>query len=388
MDQTTDKAAAGAAMPGHAGGENERRVLKRDPVPHLFRPLELGRVTAKNRIMLSPMCQYSGDGGETNLWHMQNLCARAAGGAGIVCTEAVHTEPRGRITHHCLGLWNDAQRDKLAPIAEFVASQGAIPAIQIGHAGRKGSIHRPWEGSKPLSEAEGAWEVIAPSAIAFAKGFPVPRQMDEADIATVIASFVAATRRALEAGFTFLELHAAHGYMSHVFLSPLSNTRNDAWGGDLKGRAKFLLETITAVRAEWPDDLPLCVRLSCTEWVEGGLTLEDTIEVCGWLKEVGVDIVTCSSGGNAPHQQIPIHPGYQVPFAERVRRDTGLKTIAVGLIHGAEQAEEVIANGRADIVALGRTLLADPVWPLRAAKQLRAGTVDWPKQYERSDIFG
>jgi 2,4-dienoyl-CoA reductase-like NADH-dependent reductase (Old Yellow Enzyme family) len=386
MNSNPDKP---AAMPGHAGGENERRILKRDPVPHLFKPLQIRGVTAKNRIMLSLMCQYSGEDGEPNLWHIQNLCARAAGGVGIVCTEAIHTEPRGRITKHCLGLWNDQQRDKLAPVAEFIESQGAVPAIQIGHAGRKGSISRPWEGSRALTADQGAWELISASAIPFADSFTTPRQMDEDDIAAVLESFAQATRRAKEAGFKFLELHAAHGYLAHVFLSPLSNSRNDSWGGDLAGRARFLLETVRVMRGEWPDDLPLCVRLSCTEWVDGGLTLEDILEVCRMLEETGaVDLVTCSSGGNATGQQIPIHPGYQVPFAERVRRETGLKTVAVGMIHGPEQADEIIANGRADIVALGRTLLADPIWPRRAAKYLRAEDVGWPVQYERSDIFG
>lgn len=389
MDGGADTPPSATQPASHGGGENARRILKRDPSPHLFRPLSLRGVTLRNRIMLSPMCQYSATDGMPSYWHVQNLGARAAGGAGLVCTEAIHTEPRGRITHHCLGLWNDEQRDALAPIAAMIAGTGAVPGIQIGHAGRKGSTHRPWEGAKPLAAGEGAWDLIGPSALAFADGFPVPEALAEDGIETVLKSFTEATRRAREAGFQYLELHAAHGYLAHAFLSPLSNTRNDGWGGDLDGRIRFLLESVTRMRAEWPDDLPFCVRLSCAEWVEGGLTIEDTVEVCRRLEATGaVDLVTCSSGGNAPAQQIPIHPGYQVPFAERIRAETGLRTIAVGLIHGAEQADEIIANGRADLVALGRTLLADPHWPLRAAKQLRAKDAPWPKQYERSDIFG
>lgn len=370
-------------------GENRRRILRRDPNPHLFRPLTLRSVTAKNRIMLSPMCQYSARDGLPNLWHMQHLGARAAGGAGIVCVEATHVEPRGRITNHCLGLWDDAQRDALAPIAEFVAAQGAVPAIQIGHAGRKASVTAPWDGTQPLMPAQGGWPVIGPSSDPYAKGYPVPRAMTEEDIEQMIADFAGAARRAREAGFKLLELHGAHGYLFHQFLSPLSNFRDDDYNGSLANRARLLLETIDAVRREWPDDLPLSVRLSCSDWVRGGFGIEEAVELVAMFKARGdVDIVDCSSGGNDPRQEIPIHPGYQVPFAERIRRETGMPTAAVGLIHTSDMAEEILANGRADLVALGRALLADPVWPLRAAATLRAANVVWPVQYERSNIFG
>lgn len=370
-------------------GEDRRRVLRRDPDPHLFRPVTFRSVTAKNRIMLSPMCQYSAKDGMPNAWHQQHLGARAAGGAGIVCVEATHVEERGRITNHCLGLWNDRQRDALAPIAAFIEQQGAVPAIQIGHSGRKASVSRPWEGTRPLMPEDGGWVVIGPSDDPYAKGYPQPQAMDERDIAKVIADFAAAARRAREAGFKLLELHGAHGYLFHQFLSPLSNFRDDEYNGPLTNRARLLLETIDAVRGEWPDELPLAVRLSCSDWVENGFAIEDAIELAAIFKSRGdVDLVDCSSGGNDPRQDIPVHPGYQVPFAERVRREAGIATAAVGLINSPDMAEEILANGRADIVALGRTLLADPVWPLRAAATLKAANMVWPRQYERSNIFG
>ncbi|MCW5770590.1 MAG: NADH:flavin oxidoreductase/NADH oxidase [Rhodospirillaceae bacterium] len=369
-------------------GEDEKRILRRDPDPHLFRPLTLRSVTVKNRIMLSPMCQYSSPDGAANFWHMQHLGARAAGGAGIVCTEATHVEARGRITPYCLGLWNDAQRDALAPIAAFIASQGAVPAIQLGHAGRKASVSRPWEGNQPLSAAAGGWDTIAPSKVRYSERFPIPKAMDGDDIRTVVEAFRSAARRARQAGFKLIEIHAAHGYLFHQFLSPASNARGDAYGGTLENRARLLMEALDAIRSEWPADLPLFVRLSCTDWVQGSWDVAEAIELCRMLKARGdVDLVDCSSGGNDPRQQIPVHPGYQIGFAERVRREAGLATAAVGLIHSPDMAEEIVANGRADIVVLGRTLLADPVWPLRAAKALRAANVKWPVQYERSDIF-
>lgn len=369
-------------------GENERRILRRDPNPHLFRPIEFRSVTARNRIMLSPMCQYSASDGVANDWHFQNLAARAVGGAGFVFTEAVHVTPEGRITPWCLGLWNDAQRDALKRVAHFVAAQGAIPGIQIGHAGRKASVTRPWEGTQPLSKAEGGWETIGPSALPFAKGWPAPREMTEKDIEHEIEACGAAARRAHEAGFQALEVHGAHGYLFHAFLSPLSNRREDDYGGPLENRARFLMQALDAIRAEWPVELPLFVRLSCSDWVEGGFTPEEAVVVAKQLKARGdVDLIDCSSGGNDPRQSIPIHPGYQVPFAERVRREAEIPTGAVGLIHSPDMAEEILANGRADIVVLGRTLLADPMWPLKAAKMLRAETLKWPVQYERSDVY-
>jgi 2,4-dienoyl-CoA reductase-like NADH-dependent reductase (Old Yellow Enzyme family) len=368
--------------------ENTRRVLHRDPLPHLLRPLTLRSVETRNRIMMSPMCQYSAQDGLADDWHFAHLAARAVGGAGIVCVEASHVEPRGRITKHCIGLWNDQQRDRLARIAAFIAAQGAVPAIQIAHAGRKGSVSRPWEGTLPLAADDGAWEVIAPSPLPFGNRTTKLRAMDDTAIAEVIAAFRQATRRAREAGFKIVELHAAHGYLINEFLSPLGNQRTDHYGGSFENRTRFLFETIDAMREEWPADLPLFVRLSVTDWVPGGWDIEDTVRLCRILKERGdVDLIDCSSGGNDPTQRVPAYPGYQVPFAERVRREAEIATAAVGLISAPEAAEEIIANGRADLVALGRILLFDPYWPLHAASRLKAKTVPWPSQYERASIF-
>jgi 2,4-dienoyl-CoA reductase-like NADH-dependent reductase (Old Yellow Enzyme family) len=260
--------------------------------------------------------------------------------------------------------------------------------MQIGHAGRKASTARPWDGAGPLApDHPDGWQVIGPSALPFAD-WQTPEPMTDDVIDRVQSDFAASARRAREAGFRMLELHAAHGYLGHSFLSPLSNTRTDSYGGSLENRARFLMETIDAIRTEWPDDLPLFLRLSCTDWVEGGLSLEETVEVVGMIAARGdVDLIDCSSGGNDPRQEIPIHPGYQIPLAETVKRETGMATAAVGLLHSPDFCEEVIANGRADLVVLGRTLLADPYWPLHAASKLKAENLDWPVQYERSDIF-
>jgi 2,4-dienoyl-CoA reductase-like NADH-dependent reductase (Old Yellow Enzyme family) len=369
-------------------GESKRRVLRRDPRPHLFRPLELRSIKVRNRIMLSPMCQYSGEEGLSNEWHYVHLAARAVGGAGIVCTEAVHTEPEGRITKHCLGLWNDEQKERLARIANFVEEQGAVPGIQLGHAGRKASVGRPWDGSVPISPSEGGWPVIAPSALPYAQDWPVPTEMTVDDIRRSLDHLVAAVRRARDAGFKLLELHGAHGYLIHQFLSPLSNTREDDYGGSFENRCRFLLETVDAVRSEWPQELPLFLRLSITDWVDGGWTVEDSVRLANILEEKNeVDLIDCSSGGNDPRQQIPIHPGYQVPLAREVKARSKMMTAAVGLMNGPDLAEATIANGDADILILGRTLLADPHWPLRAANALNATEVVWPVQYERSNIF-
>lgn len=368
--------------------ENKRRILQRDRNPHLFRPITFRSVTARNRVTMSPMCQYSATDGMPGEWHYVHLASRAVGGAGIVFTEATHVSPEGRITPNCLGIWNDDQRDAFKRIAAFIADQGSVPAMQIGHAGRKASTARPWDGAGSLSpDTPQGWQVIGPSALPFAD-WQTPVAMDQAEIDRVQDDFAAAARRAREAGFKLLELHAAHGYLGHGFLSPLSNTRTDAYGGTPENRARFLLETISAIRREWPDDLPLFVRLSCTDWVEGGLTLADIVEVVKTIKATGaVDLIDCSSGGNDPRQQIPVHPGYQIPLAETVKRETGMASAAVGLLHSPDFCEEVVANGRADLVVLGRTLLADPYWPLHAATKLRAENLDWPIQYERSNIF-
>jgi 2,4-dienoyl-CoA reductase-like NADH-dependent reductase (Old Yellow Enzyme family) len=369
-------------------GENERRVLRRDPHPHLFRPLMLRSVTLKNRIVLSPMCQYSAAEGLPDRWHLIHLGARAAGGAGLIFTEAVHVEPRGRITPYCLGLWNDEQAAKLAEICDAVSSMGAVAGIQLGHAGRKASVGRPWEGTRPIPAGHGGWDVIGPSAVPYASGWPVPAEMCGDEIRRVLMAFKSAARRAREAGFKVLELHCGHGYLQHQFLSALSNRRKDEYGGTLGARCRLLLETIDHVRSEWPAELPLFVRLSVTDWVEGGITVDDSVVLAQMLRSRGdVDLLDCSSGGNDPRQKIPIHPGYQVPLAATLRQSTGLKTAAVGLIHSPDLAESVLANGFADLVCLGRALLADPMWPIKAAKALRAAVVPWPVQYERSDIF-
>lgn len=369
-------------------GENERRILRREPNPYLFRPLTIRSITSKNRIVLSPMCQYSAEDGLMNDWHFAHLAARAAGGTGIVFTEAVHTEPRGRITRYCLGLWNDQQRDRMRRIVDFLLSQEAIPAIQIGHAGRKASVSRPWEGSRPIPISQGGWEVIGASNRPYSKGWPAPTPMTGSMIRQSLEQFAEAVARAREAGFQILEIHAGHGYLIHQFLSPLSNDRDDEYGGSFDGRVRLLLDTIDAARSVWPHRLPLFVRISATDWVEGGWTLGDSINLCRRLKARGdVDLVDCSSGGNDPRQNIPIHPGYQVPLAAAIKTNTGLLTGAVGLIHSPDLAESVVANGQADLVILGRALLADPVWPLKAAKRLKATTVKWPVQYERADIY-
>lgn len=369
--------------------ENERRILRRDPHPHLFRPLRLRSVTVRNRIMLSPMCQYSAaQDGLATTWHATHLGARAVGGAGIVCTEAVHVEPRGRITPHDLGLWNDDQAERLAPIAAFIEAQGAVPAIQLGHAGRKASVGRPWEGARPLNREAGGWDVVAPSAMPYARDWPTPQALSVKQIDEQLALMASATRRARQAGFRILELHAAHGYLIHQFYSPLSNQRADAYGGDFQGRTRFLLECVEAVRSEWPQELPLFVRLSVTDWVEGGWTVDDSVRLAVQLQEGGqVDLIDCSSGGGDPRQQIPINPGYQAPLSRAVRQGASIPTGAVGLIQSPDLAESLVANGDADLVLLGRALLADPVWPLRAAAALKAQGVAWPVQYERSNIF-
>ncbi len=375
------------ANPHAARGENERKVLQRNTTPHIFRPIAFRSITAKNRIMVSPMCQYSADDGVANDWHFQNLASRAVGGAGIVFTEVVHTEPRGRITPYCLGLWNNAQRDALARIVRFVKSQGAVAGMQIGHAGRKGSTARPWDGGKPLAPADGGWEIIGPSAVPFGEGYAVPVEMDKTMIAESIAQFVANTRRACEAGFDVLEVHSAHGYLIHEFLSPLSNQRTDEYGGSFENRIRYLLEVIDAVRSEWPDDKPLFVRISASDWVDGGWDLESSVKLAQLLKAGGkVDLIDCSSGGLSPQQKITLHPGYQVPFAAAIRARADIATGAVGLINAPDLAEQIVASGQADLVIMARAMLNDPYWPLHAAKVLKT-KVAWPPQYERGDIF-
>jgi 2,4-dienoyl-CoA reductase-like NADH-dependent reductase (Old Yellow Enzyme family) len=298
-----------------------------------------------------------------------------------------NVEARGRITHGCAGLWNDEQRDAYARIVRFVKAQGAVAGIQLGHAGRKGSSARPWEGGKGLMPAQGGWQIIAPSPIAFAEGHPVPQEMDEKTIAGTVSLFAASARRAREAGFDLIELHGAHGYLICSFLSPVTNRRTDRYGGSFENRVRFLLEVVDAVRSEWPDEKPLFVRVSCTDWMEGGWGIEDSVKLAQALKADGkVDLIDCSSGGVDPRQKVNLYPGYQVPFAAAVRSRSGMATGAVGLISSADMAEQIVASGQADLVVMARAFLNDPYWPLHAAKALKA-KIPWPPQYERGDIF-
>lgn len=357
--------------------------------PLLFQPISLRGVTARNRIAVSPMCQYSATDGVPNDWHVQHLGARAVGGAGIVFTEATAVSPVGRITPQDLGLYNDTQQSAFARLAALITASGAVPGIQIAHAGRKASSTRPWEGDRYLSVAEGGWQTQAPTATPFSETKdPEPHALTPAEIGTVAEQFAATARRALAAGFKIAEIHAAHGYLLHSFLSPISNTRNDGYGGDVQGRARMLMEVLDAVRGVWPSELPLFVRLSCSDFIAGGLTPEgDILTVARMIAARGdVDLIDCSAGGISPAQQIPsLHPGYQVPFADLLRREAGIATGAVGLIEQPTHAAEILANGRADIVLLARAVLADPAWPLRAARRLGA-EVHLPDQYGRASI--
>lgn len=367
--------------------EDRRRIYRRSAEPLLFTPLELRGVTLPNRITLSPMCQYSATDGETNDWHLVHLGSRAVGGTGLVFTEAVHVEPRGRITPNCLGLWNDNQATGLARIASFISAQGVVPGIQLGHAGRKASVGRPWEGTGPLSQANGGWSTIGPSPQAYSDDWPIPAEMDKTVMHQVIEAFVDAVGRARNAGFRVVEIHAAHGYLHHQFLSPLSNHRTDEYGGSFENRIRFLLDTLSAVRSAWPHEFPIFVRVSATDWVDGGWTVDDTSRLAQILKSKDlVDLIDCSSGGNDPRQQITTYPGYQVPLSAQVRADAQIPTGTVGLINSPELAESILAAGYADLIYLGRALLADPLWPRKAAKQLRADQ-PWPVQYERADIY-
>ncbi len=358
---------------------------------HLFSPLKQRSITLPNRIVVSPMCQYSYVDGISNDWQFVHLGSRAIGGAGTVFAEATAVSPEGRITPGDLGIWSDAHIAPLARITEFVKAQGAVPAIQLAHAGRKASMPKPWAASpKALPASDGGWEAVAPTTEPFSEGYSTPRALDRAGMDKVIADFAAATRRAETAGFLLIEIHGAHGYLLHEFLSPLSNTRTDEYGGSFENRVRFPLEVVRAVRANFPAELPVWMRLSVTDWVDssndipaGGLTMEDSIAVARILKAEGIDLVDCSSGGNDPRQQIPVGPGYQVAFAERIRREAGIPTAAVGMITAPEQADQIIRTGQADVVSLAREMLRDPYWPLHAAEALHKPGV-WPVQYERA----
>lgn len=355
---------------------------------HLFSPLTVKSVTLRNRIGVSPMCQYSATDGMMNDWHLVHLGARAVGGAGLVIVEATGVEPRARISPADAGLWDDRQIEPLARINRFLKQHGAVPGIQLAHAGRKASTAPPWQdGGRSLADAEGGWESVGPSAVAFgAEISRAPREMTVEDIHAVQEAFRAATVRALNAGCEWLELHAAHGYLLHEFCSPLSNKRSDNYGGSFENRIRFVIETARTMRQVWPDRLPFTVRLSCTDWVEGGWTLEESVELAKRLKAKGVDLIDCSSGFNAPDiSTVPFGASFQVPFAERIRREVGILTATVGYITNAMQADAIIRNGQSDVVLLAREMLRNPYWPLEAARIVRQRKVlPPPVQYSRA----
>ncbi|MCC3160716.1 NADH:flavin oxidoreductase/NADH oxidase [Hymenobacter sp. 15J16-1T3B] len=352
---------------------------------HLFTPLTLRGVTLKNRIVVSPMCMYSAEDGFANDWHLVHLGSRAVGGAALVIQEATAVSPEGRITPDDLGIWKDEHLPFLRRITAFIEAQNAVPGIQLAHAGRKASHRSPWKGGTEVAPAEGGWPTVAPSAEAFIPTETAPQALDQAGIAKVIADFRAATGRAVAAGYRVIEIHAAHGYLLHEFLSPLSNQRQDEYGGSFENRSRLLVQVVEAVRAELPADLPLLVRISATDWVEGGWSADDSVALARVLQGLGVDLIDCSTGGNVPKAPIPVGPGYQVEFAARVRRETGLPTGAVGLITDARQAEDIVATEQADMVLLARELLRDPYFPLHAAHELGAeAALPWPNQYERA----
>jgi 2,4-dienoyl-CoA reductase-like NADH-dependent reductase (Old Yellow Enzyme family) len=350
---------------------------------HLFVPLTLRGLTLPNRIAVSPMCQYQAHEGVANEWHHVHLGGLAQGGAGLVFTEAAAILPEGRISPEDLGLWNLEQAEALAPIVKFIKGQGAVPGIQLAHAGRKASTFAPWRGSGNVPRDRGGWSSVGPSPLPFDTGWAEPAALDEAGIIRVIDAFMDATRRALAAGFQIIEVHAAHGYLLHQFLSPLSNHRQDAYGGSFENRTRLLREVVGALRAILPEDLPLFVRLSATEWAEGGWDLDQSVALALELRALGVDLVDCSSGGGVAGAKIPVAPGYQVPFAARIRTEAGVATGAVGLITEPQQAERILAEGAADLVFLGRELLRNPRWPLQAAEALGA-EVPWPASYARA----
>lgn len=350
---------------------------------HLFTPLKLRSLTLKNRICMSPMCQYSCHDGVPNEWHLVHYGSRAVGGAGLVMVEASAVAPEGRISPFDCGIWNDRQTEAFKPITRFIKQQGAVAAIQLAHAGRKASTGHPSQGGGPLARGNGGWQPLGPSSLPFGPDYPTPTPLDAAGLFKIEADFVAAAKRAREAGFDLVEVHMAHGYLLHEFLSPLTNQRGDDLGGSLANRIRLPLRVATAVRKVWPDDLPVFVRISATDWVEGGWDVGQSLELCRCLHEIGIDLIDCSTGGLVPDAVIPAAPGFQVPFAAAIKKQIGIPTGAVGLITGPEQAETILADGNADVVLLGRELLRAPFWPLQAAQRLGADSV-WPTQYLRA----
>lgn len=350
---------------------------------HLFEPLTIRSIGLRNRIIVSPMCEYSCEDGFATDWHMVHLGSRAVGGAGLVFTEATAVEERGQISPADLGIWKDEHIANLQRIAAFVKQQGSVPGIQLAHAGRKASTDVPWRGGKVLAHSEGGWDAVAPSPIPFKAGDPAPLELSREDIGAVVEAFRDAAVRALTAGFEVIEIHAAHGYLAHEFLSPLSNQRQDEYGGSFENRTRFVREVASAIREVWPDRLPLFIRISATDWADGGWDADQSVELSRNIKGMGVDLVDCSSGGMVPHAKIPVGPGYQVPFAEGIRKEAGIATGAVGMITEPAQANEIIEKGQADVVLLARQMLRDPYWPIHAAQALGLKPV-LPDQYARA----
>jgi 2,4-dienoyl-CoA reductase-like NADH-dependent reductase (Old Yellow Enzyme family) len=351
----------------------------------LFSPLKIKSITFQNRITISPMCQYSAVDGFANDWHLVHLGSRATGGSGLIIQEATAVSPEGRISPSDLGLWSDDHIQKLQSITKFIISQGSVPGIQLAHAGRKASVSSPWYGNKKLPQNQGGWEIFAPSAISYHENEQVPTALDIVGIQKVITDFKSATRRAKQVGYQVLEIHSAHGYLLHQFLSPLTNSRTDEYGGSFENRTRLLLEVLQAVQSEWSKELPLLVRISATDWAEGGWNIEESVQLSKILKEKGVDLIDVSSGGLVSHQQIPLGPNYQVPFAEKIKKETGILTGAVGLITTSQQAEEIVSSGKADLVLFARESLRNPNLGLHFAHELGAN-IQWPKQYERAKI--
>ena len=354
---------------------------------HLFDSLKLRDIVLPNRIGLPPMCQYSAHDGVAADWHFVHYGTRATGGAGLMIVEATAVTAEGRISPGDLGLWNDGQIEPLARIARFAGEHGTVAAVQLAHAGRKAGISLGWQEQRSLRADEGGWATVAPSALSFGPGYDVPQALDEAGIRAVIDQFAAAARRARDAGFPIVEIHAAHGYLLHQFLSPLSNQRTDEWGGSFENRTRLVREVARTVRAEWPERLPLLIRLSATDWVEGGWNIEETVALCRSLKELGIDLVDVSTAGLLPTAKIPVGPGFQTEFAERVRHEADLPVAAVGMITSPAQADHIVRSGQADMVLLGRELLRNPYWPLAAAREL-GQPAGWPKQYLRAAPAG
>ena len=351
---------------------------------YLFRPLAIRNVVLKNRIVVSPMCEYSAHDGFAGDWHLVHLGSRAVGGAGLILTEATAVSPEGRISLQDLGIWKDEHITELRRIVQFVRAQGSEIGIQLAHAGRKASTTVPWKGARVLTEAEGGWEIVAPSSIPFNEHYGMPVALTKEGIRQVVADFRAAAHRAMQAGFRVVEIHAAHGYLIHQFLSPLSNHRQDEYGGSFENRVRLLQEVVEAVRTVWPATYPLFVRLSVTDWVDGGWGEEESIRLAALLKDREVDLVDCSSGGLVSFAKIPVGPLYQTPFSESIRRATGILTGTVGMITTAMEAESILESGKADLVLLARQLLRDPYFPLHAAAELGYQEMHWPLQYERA----